>query len=145
MTNSTTRAKEREAARESERAEQEVRIAWNRLDIMTSIEIAELEDASAEVQILAQALAQGIADTEMIRELRELRKPERAKAQLAKRMEYFAQYVEYVPRDWFVENAPDELDFGSPETYKFLRTTKFGELSQLLAFGAAQAEAATKN
>lgn len=141
----STRAKERKEARDAERAASEVRIAWERLDIMTSIEIAEMEDSAGEVQILAQALAQGIATPEMVQELRELRKPERAKAQLVRRMEYFAQYVDYVPRDWFVENAPDELNFDDPTTYRMLKTKKFAELSQMLAFGASQQEQATKN
>lgn len=141
----SAQTKQRKAERDAERAESEVRIAWDRLDIMTSIEIAEMEDSAGEVQILAQALAQGIATAEMVQELRELRKPERAKQQLEHRMEYFAKYVEHVPRDWFVENAPDELDFADPATYKFLKTRKFGELSQMLAFGAAQQDAAAKN
>jgi len=141
----TTRTKERKAERDAERAANEVQIAWDRLDIMTSIEIAELEDAAGEVQILAQALSQGIATAEMVQELRELRKPERAKKQIEQRMSYFAQYVDNVPRDWFTDKAPDELDFSDPATYKYLKTKRFSELSQMLAFGAEQQETAAKN
>lgn len=141
----SARAKNAKAKREQEQADSEPRIKWHELDIMTSIELAEMEDAAGEVQVLAQALANGIATQEMVERLLELRSPERAKAQIMQRLENLAKYVEFVPRDWFTDAAPDELDFSEPTTYKMLRTARFGELSQMLAFGQKQADTAGKN
>jgi hypothetical protein len=125
--------------------EEQPRIAWHKLDIMTTLEIAEDQDDVGEIQVLAQALANNIATTEMVQRLLELRNPERQREKIKKQLALYAQYVEWLPQDWFVESAPTNLDFGNPETYKLLRSKRFGELYRLIAFGSQQAENAGKN
>jgi len=121
------------------------KIAWHKLDIMTSLKIAEDNDDVGEIQVLVQALANGVATTEMVERLLELRAPQYQRTKLKDRMEIYAKYVEWLPQDWFVEGAPTSLDFGNPETYKLLRAKYFGELYRLITFGAQQAEASGGN
>ena len=141
----SAQTKNRKLERDAERAAQEVRIAWHKLSIEDSIRFAEIDDVLGDANVLAQALAQGIATTEMVERLLEMRKPEYSKALIVKRREFLAEYVEYVPHDWFTDKAPAELDFSNADTYKFLQTARFNELCSMMRFGQPQQEAASKN
>jgi hypothetical protein len=121
------------------------KIAWHKLDIMTTLEIAEEQDEMGEAQILAQALAHKIATPDMVQRLLEIRNPEHQREKIKKQMELYARYVEWLPEDWFVEGAPETIDFSDPETYKMMRSKRFAELYRLLAFGSQQADNAGGN
>lgn len=55
---------------------------------------------------------------------------------------YMARVVRYVPRSWFVEDAPDELDFGDPDTYLHLRMDKTARLRNIIRLAQVTDEAA---
>jgi hypothetical protein len=123
------------------------RIAWHKLGITTTLELADDIDDSGEIQILAKALENGIATTEMVQDLIRLRKEQKQvqEEKIQRQRELYAKYVEWLPENWFVEGAPAQPDFSDPETYKLLRAKRFGELYRILAFGSEQAEVAGGN
>lgn len=125
--------------------EDQPRIAWNKLSVKKSLELAEADEVSAEVQRLAIAIDSGLAAPEHMARWLELSSLNGRKQTIERRSAMFAEYVEYVPRDWFVDDVPEPIDYEDPDTYLLLQPVKFGELFAMLTFGPKQAEASTGN
>lgn len=63
---------------------------------------------------------------------------------IAEATEIIARVAVYVPRDWFVRRAPENLDLSDPATYRYLKRDRF--LAVFRAMNAAQRpEAASGN
>lgn len=119
-------------------------IAWNRLSVMDAMELAELNNVQGELRILAALLDQGKLTQGQIDRLLEMNSMDYQRSMIQEQMEAMAKYVTYVPRSWFVDAAPETLDFGDAETYKHLRRNRYGELYRMLT-GTAPTEDLTGN
>jgi len=53
-------------------------------------------------------------------------------AQMLEWQTFISRFVEYVPRDWFVKSAPENLSFSDPSTYDYLKSKRFMDLIQLM-------------
>ena len=120
-------------------------IAWDRLGIMESLELAEMEEANGEIQILSQLVMRGQATIEQTTRLLELRDPIRQREHISRQMTVMAKFVTDVPREWLVAGAPTDIDWSDGESYKYLRTTYFRILYQSLMFGSMSGADITKN
>lgn len=54
--------------------------------------------------------------------------------------DWLAQVTTSVPREWFVDRAPDKLDLTDPDTYKWLKDVRVSRLRDALAVARENAE-----
>lgn len=125
--------------------EEQPRIAWHKLSVLKSLEIAESESTFEEVQRLSVVIDSGLASAEHVERWMELSTLENRKELLRRRAKIFSEFVEYVPRSWFSEDAPETIDYRDPKTYLLMLPTKFSTLFRMLNMGEEQAESVTKN
>lgn len=124
--------------------EEEPRIAWHKLSVLKSLEIAEAEGDFEEAQRLAVVIDSGHASAENVERWLELSSLEHTKETLHRRAKIMADYVEYIPQSWFAD-VPDVIDYSDPMTYLHLQSHKFRKLFLMLNMGEEQANAVTKN
>ena len=93
------------------------RIKWSQLGIMDSLDLAELENEQGEITLLSRLLDMGRINDEQIERLMELQTISHQREVVWKRLEAMAKYVEYVPQDWFIDGAGEDLDFSDPDTF----------------------------
>lgn len=109
----TQRRKEAKAQRNNGKPPTEDRPAFDFDDLCWG----DVEDVTVLNAQLAKA--QEINDADQIREI------------LTAIRAITARIVRYVPRDWFVNRAPEPLDFSDPDTYRYLKRDKFQELQKM--------------
>ena len=125
--------------------EEQPRIAWHKLSVLKSLEIAESEAVFEESQRLSVVIDSGHATAEHVERWLELSSLVNRKELLQRRAKIFSEYVEFVPRSWFSDDAPETIDYRDPQTYLMMLPTKFAQLFMMLNMGEDQASAATGN
>ncbi len=141
----SAKTRDRKAAREQEALDSEPRIKWHKISVLTAIKFAEVEDKAGEALLLQKMIEANVANRDDFMRMQELKQKHVAQNQVHDKLELFAQYVEYVPRDWFTDDLPDNPDFSDAKTYEELQTKRFNELYRLLLFGQEQQDAVEKN
>lgn len=119
-------------------------IDFSQLSYDDSMAMNRIEATIQRVQILAQRTKSENVPDSVLDELLKLTHPDEMDKVADQVRQYMARVVRYVPRSWLVERAPESLDFGNAETYRWLRQDKTPRLRQMIRL-AQTADEAAKN
>lgn len=117
-------------------------IDFSELSYQDAMGMNRIEATIQRVQILAQRTKSENVPDGILDELLALTHPDAMEKIADEVRRYMARVVRYVPRSWFVERAPDVMDFGDPDTYLHLRQDKTARLRQMIRLAQAADEAA---
>jgi hypothetical protein len=133
MTAPTPIVLDTEAARK--KAAEKPVINWDKVSLGLLQPMGKYRIKPQRLRILSQLFGENRLPDKHVEELLELSATDWESEAQADTCKLFAQCVVSLPRDWFVDAAPKQLDFADEKTYMYLKTRKMTELSVFIQSG----------